>query len=453
LTLRMRPRRYGACAAAVLLMAFAAAFSPARAVDLLAVYRQARANDPELRSARFQNQATAEEKDQALAGLLPQLDFELRQDFTVQKVLSTDNLVFDRGLARYPGTRYTLNLNQPLVRFDLAAGLRRAEARVRSADAALLKAGQDLMLRVAELYFGVLLAQDEEGQFRAEREAVEQQLRLAEAQFANGMAPVTDLRDAQARAASVRARLVEASQRLFDARQALAEVTGELPGDLAGLREGFELARPVPEAPGEWVRVAQESNPGVIALRHDAEAAREEIRRLRAGHYPTVDVVGSYNRDETRGSLFGGGSEIETKQIGLQVRIPISSGGRVSSQVRQAAAQRGKALAELDRALRAVKRQVLASYNGVLLNIRRVAATDETVAAQRLALEAKRAGYDSGLYTLLAVLDAERDLSIALSAYARARYDYVLDSLRLKQAAGTLAEEDLAQVNAWLSAR
>ena len=306
-------------------------------VGLMGVYELAEERDPVLRAALQQNLAVQEEPRQALAGYLPQVDLQFERTFTDQEVIDTETLVFSEGSADYPTSNTVLSLTQPLVRLDRVADYDRAVAVARAADAELLQARQDLMLRTATLYFEVLAARDDYAYTLSEKEAVQTNARLIEAQRAAGLVRATDLRDAQARLATVLAAEAEARQRLYDARQALAEVLGSMPPPLLPVAE-LPLEPPTPATPDPWVEAARIKNPQVLARVQQLEAAREELRRRRMGHAPTLDLVARYNNRDTGGSLFGGGSEIETTDLSFQLNLPIYSGGRVASQVRQGAA-------------------------------------------------------------------------------------------------------------------
>jgi outer membrane protein len=183
--------------------------------------------------------------------------------------------------------------------------------------------------------------------------------------------------------------------------------------------------------------------------RQEVQVALTEVKRQRAGHYPTVDLVGRFNNRDTDGSLFGGGSEVETTEVLLMAKMPLYQGGYVTSRTREAHELFQATKKELVREERAVERQVRRAYQGVLGSIRRVEALGKAVEAQELTLAAKHKGFKSGLLTSIAVLDAERDLYYIRIDFATARYDYLLNSLRLKQGAGILQEQDLATMNDW----
>ena len=422
-----------------------------QASDLLTLYRQALQNDPQFQAARYEHEAATEARPQAWAGLLPTVDFSYEYSDTSQDIVSSDNTVFASGSTSFDSTSYTLSLTQPIFRYAAIVRLGQAKTEVSRAGVQLDAALQELMLRVSEKYLLALAARDQLDFARSEEAADESHFELANGRYEMGLAPITDLHDAKARLATVQARTIEAENQLDDALEALRELTGEAVLDLSPLLRDMTFTSPEPNEVEPWVDAAIRQNLSVEAQRLAVRVAEQEVSRQRAAHVPTLDLVGRYNDEETDGSLFGGGSEVETEELTLRFNLPIFEGGMVCSRVRQAASLKQKANRELEREVRSVMRRTRAAYLGVQSAISRVQALEQSVISQKLALEAKQEGFRSGLYTGLAVLDAERDLYQAKQDYAQARYDYLLNGLRLKQAAGTLKYDDLAQVGGWFA--
>jgi len=420
------------------------------AANLLEIYRLALTQDPTLQSAYAQNRAAAQERLIAYSDYLPKIDVAIERSSTTQNVLSTENLVFSSGRAKFPTTNYTATLTQSVVNMAAIANIKRSTATIAASDADYQAARQDLILRTAEAYFNVLIAEDEYRYVQAEKASVEKNLQLVQAQHVSGLARITDLRDAEARHASVLSTESEDYKNLYDARLALEEIIGSEPQSLAGLVDSFELSSPSPDNKAAWVKAGISANPNVISLRAQLKAARQEVARLNAGHYPSIDISASYNRNDARGSLFGGGSEVETTNYALQLRVPILAGGRVYAQAKQASELLNQAQADLDRELRGVKHRTESSFIGIKSATVRVNAMTKAVEAQQLVKATKTQSYKAGLFTLIAVLDAERDLFIARRDLARAKYDFILESLRLERAAGSLDEDDIVRINAWL---
>ena len=229
--------------------------------------------------------------------------------------------------------------------------------------------------------------------------------------------------------------------------QALREMTGKLVSNLKSLREDIPLQQPEPIDMSKWIEAGLQQNLLLLARRHTVEVAQQEVGRQRAGHAPLVDLVATQNGKVTGGSLFGGGSNVETTDVMFRLTIPIYSGGSTSALTDEAMKRYYAALEDLERDARQVERQTRAAFQGVTGGTVRVKALAQGVVSSLSARELKLEGHKSGLETILQVLDAERDLYAAKRDSARARYDYLLNRLRLKQAVGTLSEEDLTEIN------
>jgi outer membrane protein len=422
----------------------------AAAGDLLDVYRLSLINDARMRAARSEYLAAREALPQAKGAYLPNIGLAYDHLETDQEILSAENEVFDSGKSSFPTDHYTLTLTQPIFRYDAWVQMRQASVAVKGALAKYTAAEQELMLRAASTYLDVLAANDALGFARAELRAVKRQLDLARKRMDVGLARVTDVHDAQARYESVRARVVEAENVLDDSFEAMRETTGQSGWVLEPLREEIDLAAPNPADLERWMVTAQAQNLDLEAQRYAVQVAREEVARQRAGHLPTLDFVANHTRHDTGGSLFGGGSDVVTNDLILRLNMPIYAGGQVDSRVREARYRFAQATDELDAQERAVRRETRVAYLGVMSGISKTRALKEAVVAQELALRAKRRGFEAGLNSNLDVLDAERDLHLARRDFAQARYDYLLNSLRLKQAAGNLTPQDLGNVAAML---
>jgi outer membrane protein len=425
----------------------------AQASGLLDVYRLAREHDPRWRAAGFEFQATSESEKQARAALLPTITLDFERVETEQKILSSNNPIFGVGSSRFPTDSRVLTLTQPIFRASSWARLAQAKAVVKQAAAANAAAEQDLMLRVAAAYLGVLAARDGLALAAAEREAVGRHLELAQARLDRGLGTIANLHDARARYTVTQAREIEARNKLQDAGQALREITARTIEGLLPLRAEIPLVAPDPPSVEQWLSVAENQNLRLESRRQAVEVASEEVRRQRGGHAPSVTLVGTNTNRRAGGTVFGGGSHTDTTDLALRLSIPIFEGGATSSLTREAAMRRSKALEELDFEWRQLERQARAAFQGVQSGISLVAALRNTVDAQEKAVETKEEGRRAGLTTLLPVLDAQRDLYFARRDYAQARYDYLMNRLRLKETAGTLSEQDLVAIDALLQRR
>ena len=420
------------------------------AYDIFDVYTIALKQDPRFLGAQYGHEASKETLRQAWAGLLPTLSAEGAHTETDQTIVSSDNTVFGQGSSAFPTDEYSLSLTQPVFNYATYMNVLRAKAEVRGADMELEVAKQDLIIRIAEAYLGVLAASDNLAFAQTEETAVSRQHDLVKSKFEMGLAPKTDYLDARARISETAANRIAAKSDLDDALQSLHEITGREIVHIASLRDDLPLVTPDPDDVDSWIDAAIRQNPSLAVQREVVEASRQEIRRQRAGHYPRVDLEANQTWRETEGTLFGGGSEVETMNYLIRLSVPIFQGGLVQSRTREVLNLYRAALQEEERQGRELKRGTRAAYFGVKSAIERVRALSEALKSQILALEAKESGYKAGLFTVIAVLDAERDLYLARQDYARARYDYILNSLRLRQAVGTLSGNDIEMINSWL---
>jgi outer membrane protein len=314
----------------------------------------------------------------------------------------------------------------------------------------LEKAHQDMTLRIAEAYMNVLLSKDKLIAVKAEESAVDLHHLLAKERSENGMAPITDRYDTEARLAAVNARRVEAEYVLNDALQALTEICGEPALDIKLLRDEIALTAPVPGNVDNWTDTGLKQNLDILIQKSKAEVAVKEVGLQRAAHYPTIDFQANYANNETKGSLFGGGSDTTTYDFLIKLNVPIYEGGLTTSKTREAVSMRQSVLQGVTKQDRAAERKIRSTYNGVISAITRVIAMKKSVDAQMMVVEAKKEGFKAGLFISLAVLDALQDLYRYKMEYSQARNDYILNSIRLKHAVGALKPEELSMVNALL---
>jgi len=429
---------------------------PALAVDdLMTIYREARESDPQLRQALGELETVRERLPQARAGLLPELSAFGTVDRERSEPRGSGSSNFDTS---YDTTSALgLELSQPVFRYDNFLRVREADLQVAQAQARVNSAEQELMTRVAERYFEALAAFDGVAFARAELRAIERQLEQAEQRFEVGMAPITDVEEARARRDLSRANLLQAEDALENALEGLRELTGRSHRELALLDEDVALESPDPEDSAAWAQRAEERNWDILAFRHGSEAAMENIGVQRAGHLPTVDLVGNVQRVD-QGSrtadtgVPGGPEEFDQASIGLRLNVPLYRGGATRSQVREAQSQYTVSLEELEETRRAVGRGTTDAYRGVISAIARVGAFDQAITSTQRALEAVEAGFEVGTRTVVELLDAQQDRLGAEQDFRQASYDYLLHTVRLKRFAGSLSDADLQAINDWLDA-
>lgn len=417
---------------------------------LLAVYREALNQDPKYQAAKADFEIASQAVPQARAGLLPSASLDYQKSTIHQDVSRASNPSFPTGATRYPSANLSLTITQPLLRAPAALKLSQAGVSVEQARFNLLAAEQDLILRVASSVLNVMAGNDGLELARAEREATERQYELAKARKTTGLGNVTQLFDAEARASQARAREREARNRLDDARLGVKEILGEDLPALGGFKGDFAPTEPMPAEVGPWVNAALDQNLALQARRLAVQISDLEVKRQQAAYAPSVNLVASTSRQDTGGSLFGNGQRYNNTELGVRVNIPLFEGGMTTSLVRESVARREKAVNEQEQELRRSERLARGAFNGVLASLDSVEALRKAVLAQQSALEAREEGLKAGLFTPVQVMDAYRLFYTAKRDFLQARYDYLINRLKLKQAVGILAQHDLDDLSALL---
>lgn len=418
------------------------------AADLASMVSLAEGSDPQYQERQHQALAVAEGIPQAKAALwMPRLAFTIGGNRTEQDI--TAAIAPGGNSTGYYGSDYRLSLQQPVFHRDRYLQLEQADKRLKQAQLEVDVAWQALLLRVSERYFGVLAAADTLTFARAERESLAGQLEQTKQRFDVGLVAITDVQEAQAGFDRAVAQVITAENALENAREALREVTGEAPRALAGLSEDVPLDRPTPDDLEQWTDQALKQNLSVAAAQLASEVAAEDINIASAGHYPSIDIEGG-QAYSSRGGQFGA-TEISGSDIGIRLNVPLYEGGAVVSRTRQATQSHAAAVDRLEQARRATYRNAREAFLGVVTQISSVYALRQAVVSSATALESTKAGFEVGTRTSIDVVTAERGLSQARRDLSRARYDYVLNLLRLKQAAGTLGPEDITRTNSWLA--
>ena len=422
--------------------------APASAVDLLQVYREALANDASYASAQASLRAGEEKSVQGRSALLPTIGASGNVNRThYDTAFGGSDLGID-----FTGNSYTLSLSQPLYRVANWEQYQEGKLSVAASEAQFAQAQQDLIVRVAQAYFDVLIAQDTLDSLEAQKKAITEQLASAKRNFEVGTATITDTHEAQARYDLAQAQEIAARNDLEIKRTALEQITGKPPGGLAPLRAGVQLKQPQPAQLGPWVQSAEQQNYGVVGQQLALEIAQREIKRNRAGHYPTVDLVASRSHTKpamTALSPFSGSADTST--VGVQWAIPLFSGFAVDSKVREAIALEDKARADLEGARRSAAQGARQAYLGVTSGLAQVKALEAAEVSSKSSLDSNLLGYQVGVRINIDVLNAQQQLYSTRSQLAKARYDTLVNGLRLKAAAGTLKEEDLQRLNALLA--
>ena len=432
------------------LMALTFAGSACAAADLLQVYRDAQGHDAQYAAARATRDAGLEKLPQGRAGLLPTIGLTGNTTWNDVEAKSRAAGSTTRS-ADYNSNGWSLSLSQPVFRWQNWIGYQQAELAVAISEAQLAQAGQDLIVRAAQAYFDVLLAQEALATAQAQKTAIGEQLESAKRNFEVGTSTITDTHEAQARYDLAFAQEIVADNDLAVKRQILRTLTGKEPEALKGLKTSLQIGRPQPDDIARWVESAEGGNLAVQIAQTSFESAQREIDKQRAGHYPTLDLVATHGKTGVGGSITTGvGSDSKSSTIGLQLSLPIFSGGTVMSKEREAVALQEKARADLDNARRQATLGARQAYLGVNAGLAQVKALEAGVASSQLAVESNKLGYEVGVRINIDVLNAQSQLFDTRQKLAKARLDTLISQLRLKSAAGSLSEDDLAAINALL---
>ncbi|MDP1652093.1 MAG: TolC family outer membrane protein [Rhodocyclaceae bacterium] len=433
-------------------LAFAGSALNAQSTDLLQVYRDAAGFDAQYAAARAVRDAGLEKLPQGRAGLLPTIGLTANTTWNdIESTTRTSPPVMRS--ADYNSNGWSASLSQPLFRWQNWVGYKQAELAAALAEMQFAQASQDLIVRTTQAYFDVLLAQETLATAQAQKIAIAEQLESAKRNFEVGTTTITDTHEAQARYDLAVATEIAAENDLAVKRQILRTLTGKEPDALKGLRPGLQIGLPQPADIAQWVTSAESGNIGVQMAQTNLEVAGREIEKQRAGHYPTLDLVATHGRSAAGASLStttGVGSDSKSSSIGLQLAVPLFAGGAVSSREREAAALNEKARADLDQARRTATLGARQAYLGVNSGLAQVRALEAGVASSQLAVESNKLGYEVGVRINIDVLNAQSQLFDTRQKLAKARLDTLIAQLKLKSAAGTLSESDLAAINALL---
>jgi outer membrane protein len=421
---------------------------PAGAEDLLEVYRQAQQNDPVFGAARAAHQANIEKAPQGRALLLPSVTLNASTTQTDQDVTITTPNSYN-----YRADSYGLTLTQPLYRKQNFAGAEQGARGAEQAGHDLVTARHDLIQRTAHTYLGVLAAEDALEFAQAEKNAIERLAALVQRNFSVGTASLVDVHDTQAALDLAVAQEIAARNDLEVRREGLRVLTGALPASLARLATKLPVEHPDPDNMEKWVEIAQAQNPQIKSSEQAYEIAVQELEKNRGGHHPTLDLSAAHLYSDAGGSQQGFAIESTTNQVGLIFQMPLYAGGAVSSKVRESYARREEASQRLDQARRTVAQRTRESYLAVLNGRARVLALEQALASNQRALETTLLGYERGLRNGPDVLASQRVLFRTRRDLSQARYDTLLSRLRLKAAAGTLADDDLGEINRQLAYR
>ncbi|OOF12420.1 outer membrane channel protein TolC [Salinivibrio sp. PR5] len=413
--------------------------SVALADDLAQIYQQAKQSDPTLNQAAAERDAAFSAVDATRGTLLPQIG--LNAGYSITRNDSNDQRDSNT-------TSADISLSQQIFKRDSWINLDISEMQARQLDAVYAAQQQGLMLRVAQAYFDVLRAMDKLEFVKAEKAAVGRQLEQTKQRFEVGLSAITDVHDAQAQYDAVLADEILAQNALTNSYEGLREITGEAPRDLRVLDTARFSASKPQQQPTALVETAEEKNLKLLASRIARDTAKEQIKLAESGHLPTLTFSAKYGMtdvDNQHSDAYS--SDTNEGSAGLTFSLPLFTGGSTSANVEKAQYNFVAASESLEATFRSTVKDVRAFYNDINASIGALRAYEQTVISARSALEATEAGFEVGTRTIVDVLDATRRLYDANRNLSNARYDYILSRLQLRQAVGTLSEQDLLEIN------
>lgn len=442
-------------------MAYAAPIAQNK-VNLFEVYQLAVDNNADLAAAHADYKAQSERVPQARAGLLPQIGAGASNTNSRNKVDITEgpNPSKNSITTSRSALVYQASLSQPLFRLDRWYQLQAAQSSNEQSALELSAIEQELILQSSDVYFSVLRAQDNLATSDAEETAFKRQFDLASERFDVGLSDKTDVLQAQAAYDAARANRLVAERMVSDAFQAVSTLTNVELSALEGVKHSLPILAPTPNDATAWVNTAIEQNLGLQAINYAVQAAQDSVKQRKSGHAPTVDAIAQYQKGDNDGMGFINNGmpgmpryndKAEQSSIGIQLNIPLYTGGMTSSQVREGVYRLDQAEQMRESLRRKTVQDTRNFYRAVNTDVEQVQALKQAIISSQSAVEATQIGYDVGTRNIVDVLDAQRLLYAAVRNYNNARYDYILNNLRLQQTAGTLSPDSLQALSAYLN--
>jgi len=412
------------------------------AMDLMEAYTRAKEHDPLFGSSFYEREAARTLSKQGRSFLLPQ----------IRIVGSTSRYEFDTAPSAYQDhTGYSsgINLRQPVFNLPKFYEFHQHNIRETIGDVRFASAEQDLILRVAEAYFNGMAARQLLELIDTEKKAVSEQLEQAKRMFRAGVATITDVHDAEARYDSILSKEVENKYNLEIKIQALKRIVGIEPDGLSFLKEDTPLRVPEPESLEGWIEIAKKHNPILKSYAYNVDYYKEELKKNKGQRLPTVDLVAGYSWTNTV-SEYLKTQQIAYTSVGIQVNIPVFSGGYILAKVKESQARFEQTKKEYENALLDNVQKLTEAFLGIKASIVRMNMLMTAIRSASTSLYSNKKGLIAGVRTIVDVLNAERELHDVRGRLLQARYDYMMNMLKLKFYAGTLSEEDVLMINQWL---
>ncbi|MBA4144038.1 MAG: TolC family outer membrane protein [Nitrosospira sp.] len=432
------------------LILFIAPFSISNvsAFGLMQAYEAALQNDPTYRAAIHENEAGQQFKVIGRSSLLPVLSGSYSTNYVdgdITRSSITEHL-------NYRNESAVLQLRQPVVNLEASARYKQGLAQTSMSDAQFLMRNQDLIVRLAGAYMEARYAEDQLALASSQLNSFTEQRLTNDLLFEKGEGTRTEMLETQARLDLAEAQVIEARDNLTHARNMLAALVGDDITQLSPLMDDFRVKPMQPAGFEEWKVIALEHNAEIVLQRHTVEVARQEINKQRAGHAPRVELVASVNKAKSDNIIFFG-LDTFTRSVGVQVNVPLYSGGSVNALTSQAVSNLEKAKAELETMTNQVLIELRKEFNLNLSSSRRIDALANSVSSGMFLLEATQKSVKGGTRTNIDILNAQRQLFEAKLELTQARYNYLLSYLRLRKAAGVIETNDLQDVSRYFAAR
>lgn len=435
-------------AAGALLAAGVLGADGASAISLEEAYQAALKHDPVFRMRYYENESGKENRILGRAQLLPQVSAShtINQNRVDREY--TNSLGLQKDYPKYLSRSSVVQLRQPLFNMDAIQRYRQGKVQSAQAQEAYEAGADEVSVRLVSAYMDTLFAEDQLALARAQRDMHSEQQKVNQFLFEKGEGTRTDMLETQARLDVAEAALVEAQDNVTAVRNTLAGVIGMDPGTLDQIGANFRPVTLDVTTYEEWQQLALRQNNTLAATRLSVENSRLEIGRNKAGHLPRVDMVASYGKNLSE-TLTVAGQETLNRSIGLQVSIPIYSGGAISAQTRQAAASYGRAQAELDARTNEIMVELRRAYDLVQSSGRKIDALVKAVDSGKELVKATEQSIKGGVRINLDLLNAQSQLVTTQRDLAQARYSYLVGLMRLRAASGTLAPDAIREIAAF----
>jgi TolC family type I secretion outer membrane protein len=450
-------------ATVVLLVTCMLAFSShtyAQETDLIAIYEKALAHDALLASIRFENEATQELISQGRSLFLPNITATLDYDDNnnERKILTpsiSSNVLLSGNQAKYHSYDYGITITQPLFNYGAFQQYKQILSQTSLSEKKLLQAQQDLIYRVALIYFETLMARDEVGLLQAQKASINEQLIESEARYDVGLISITDVNESKTKAAMIDAQIIAAIQRLKIKNRQIESLTGELPDKIKGINSRVSFVA-VTDMMEDWISLAIENNLELKIIEDEIKIADTEIDVRRSNHYPTIDATASRSRNWDKGgypygALANEGVRSFSDVLGVTINIPIFSGGYTSSRVREAQKLKLKTAEDAEYLKRQVELKVREHYLNLQANFAEIEAYQQALNSATLQVESTQLAFQEGLRNSVEVLISQQILFNAQRDLLKSRYNYLMNIINLKLSVGILAQQDLEEINRYLS--